>query len=73
MVEVGQLRRWTYSNPPVPEEWYDKVFLVVRERLRYISMTKERRSSWDIMVEGSIDEAWTTGDLESLSEVISGS
>jgi hypothetical protein len=70
MVEVGQLRRWTYNHPPVPSEWYDEVFLVIEARTRWRTASGVTMTSWTIMIHGTVEGCWNERDLETMSEVI---
>jgi len=70
MVSLGQLRRWTHTRVPVPEEWWNKTFIVVRERPHLIRRDGSKLSSWDIFIDGQVDTHWHESNLDQMSEVI---
>ena len=70
MIEVGQLRRWTWKNSPLPVAWEDKVFLIVEERLRWVDKEGTRHSNWTFIIEGQVETSWRDEDIERFSEVV---
>jgi hypothetical protein len=71
MIEVGQLRRWSWKNFPLPVAWEDKVFLIIEERPRWIDRDGVRHSSWTFIIDGQVEPSWRGGDIEKFSEVVS--
>ena len=71
MIEVGQLRRWTWKHPPLPVAWEDKVFLIIEERPRWIDRDGVHHSSWTFIIDGQVEPSWRDGDIEKFSEVVS--
>ena len=71
MIEVGQLRRWTWRNSPLPVAWEGKMFLVVEERRRWIDRDGRRHSDWTFIIDGDLETGWRDKDIERFSEVIS--
>ena len=70
MLEVGQLRRWTWKSSPLVELWDDKVFLLVEEIPRWIDKNGKRYSMWSFMIDGQVETGWTGDDIEKMSEAI---
>ena len=70
MIEVGQLRRWTWKNSPLPVAWEDKLFLVVAEQPRWVDSDGVRHSSWTFIIDGLIETSWRDEDIERFSEVV---
>lgn len=70
MIEVGQLRRWTWKHSPLPIAWEDKVFLIVEERLRWIDRHGIRHSNWIFIIDGQVETSWRGDDIEKMSEVV---
>ncbi len=70
MIEVGQLRRWTWKNSPLPVAWEDKLFLVVEEQPRWVDSDGVRHSSWTFIIDGLIETSWRDEDIERFSEVV---
>ena len=70
MIEVGQLRRWTWKNSPLPVAWEDKLFLVVEEQPRWVDSDGVRHSSWTFIIDGLIETSWRDEDIERVSEVV---
>jgi hypothetical protein len=69
MIEVGQLRRWSWKNSPLPVAWEDKVFLIVEERLRWVDKEGVRQSNWTFIIEGQVETSWRGEDIEMMSVV----
>ena len=70
MIEVGQLRRWTWKNSPLPVAWEDKLFLVVEEQPRWVDSDVVRHSSWTFIIDGLVETSWRDEDIERFSEVV---
>lgn len=70
MIEVGQLRRWTWKHSPLPIAWEGKIFLIIEERLRWIDKEGTRHSNWTFIIEGQVEPSWRGEDIEKMSEVI---
>ena len=70
MIEVGQLRQWSWKNSPLPIAWEDKVFLIVEERLRWIDKEGTRHSNWTFIIEGQVEKSWRGEDIEKMSSVV---
>ena len=70
MIEVGQLRRWTWKNSPLPVAWEDKLFLVVEEQPRWVDSDGVRHSSWTFIIDGLVETSWRDEDIERFSEVV---
>jgi hypothetical protein len=70
MLEIGQLRRWTWKHSPLPVVWEDKVFLTVSEELRWIDPDGNRHSTWTILIDGDTSTRWRGADIERMSELI---
>jgi hypothetical protein len=70
MIEVGQLRRWTWKNSPLPVAWEDKLFLVVEEQPRWVDSDGVRHSSWTFIIDGQVEPSWRDEDIERFSEVV---
>jgi hypothetical protein len=70
MIKVGQLRRWTWKHPPLPDAWEGKTFLIIEERLRWIDSDGVRHSSWTFIIEGLVEPSWRDEDIERMSEVV---
>lgn len=70
MIEVGQLRRWTYKNSPLPIAWEDKTFLIIEENLRWIDRNGVRHSNWIFIIDGQVERSWRDEDIEKMSEVV---
>ena len=70
MIEVGQLRRWSWKNSPLPVAWEDKVFLIVEEQPRWVDSDGVRHSSWTFIIDGLVETSWRDEDIERFSEVV---
>ena len=70
MIEVGQLRRWTWKNSPLPVAWEEKVFLIVEEQPRWVDSDGVRHSSWTFIIDGLVETSWRDEDIERFSEVV---
>ena len=70
MIEVGQLRRWTWKNSPLPVAWVGKTFLIIEEIPRWIDLDGRQHSSWAFIIDGQIERKWPDDDIERMSEVI---
>jgi hypothetical protein len=70
MIEIGQLRRWTYKHSPLPVAWEDKVFLIVEEKLRWIDRDGVFHRSWRFIIDGELEPFWRDEDIERMSEVV---
>jgi hypothetical protein len=70
MIEIGQLRRWTWKHSPLPVAWEDKIFLIVKETPRWIDSDGVRHSSWSFVIDGKIETSWRDEDIEKMSEVV---
>ena len=70
MIEVGQLRRWSWKNSPLPVAWEEKVFLIVEEQPRWVDSDGVRHSSWTFIIDGLIETSWRDEDIERFSEVV---
>jgi hypothetical protein len=70
MIEVGQLRRWTWKHSPVPIDWEGKTFLIIEEWLRWVDSDGVRHASWTFIIDGLVEPSWRDEDIERFSEVI---
>lgn len=70
MIEIGQLRRWTWKHSPLPVSWEDRVFLIVEENLRWVDNRGKRHSSWSFMIDGLVELNWRGEDIEKMSEIV---
>ncbi len=70
MIEVGQLRRWSWKKPPVPASWMGKVFLIVEERPLWIDKEGVRHSDWTLVIDGQVETHWRSEDIEMMSVVV---
>ena len=71
MIEVGQLRRWTYGHPPIPAEWRGETFLMVEEEVVWVEKSGRRHCRWKFLVNGTLETHWREEDVERMSEVVS--
>lgn len=71
MIEVGQLRRWTWRSSPLPVAWEGKMFLMIDEDHRWIDRGGGRHSDWSFIIDGGLETGWRDADIEKFSEVIS--
>jgi hypothetical protein len=70
MVEIGQLRRWTWKRSPLPIAWEDRVFLIIEEKLRWIDREGTRHRSFSFIIDGQAEDFWREDDIERMSELI---
>ena len=57
-VKAGQLRRWVYGDVPIPDEWHDKLFVIVSRHVKWIDVMGTEHSTCDILIDGQIDQGW---------------
>lgn len=69
-IEEGQLRRFVHGDVPIPEEWYDKIFVIVSRRVNWIDARGTEHSTCDILIESQLDQGWADHQIAKWSVLV---